>query len=581
MGRTPYLTRLALGRSAFERFVVPESPFDVEDDQDEGLFTTNQDTTQEYDESGRPINPVSKENKESQIRAMNEVLEVVGVTERKAKQQQAAPAPVVFNAEQWASMKSAEDDLGDDVFIVTEFVDTILTWWIDVLRRRIQAGLVDCSFPLTRILQNEWATFKTGSLSQKYHYLTAGLEMELLGNILAEFGTDPLRYGISCLRNKTRRLKIDDDQKAICYKIIEFLRVSGYLTIQLIFSPFTITSVLRQFRIVTDNFIPSYIRFLPWHDHSPYRWGWSPGSGLLPLRSRLLNIALSPVALCLVSYTATCCLHDLAHAVQSSSPSPTILTPAKGAIQITSARDLSPITQAVVKPLTSFRDFLLRATGWSHTAYLEGWQEEPPAAMPSTVSQTITSRDLLISLGATAQEAEEATRGMNSAAAETGQGSPAAAVPSQRTSYHDSGVPDAGRRQSMRRRRRRSPTFRTTRLSTLPADLLADRMKEMGWKMALLPLEILFHRAIVAAFEAGPMESLIAELSGRPMPEDKGVAGSVMAGVVSLGWRGLGSLMSKVGLCFAMEAAADAVVWGGVWYYVQRTGKEKCFWGRT
>ncbi|KAF4552379.1 Hypothetical protein D9617_10g073600 [Elsinoe fawcettii] len=553
MGRTPHLTRLALGRSPFERFVDPEVFFLGEHDD-----VLN---PQHYDESGKPRNSLSKSNREAQIRAMNEVLEVVGVTERKWKRQQEQPKPqLVFDAQSWTAMKTAEDDLGDDIFILTEFVDSVLTWWIDILRRRVQAGFVDCSVPFLSILRSEWNAFSTNSWSGKYYYLTAGLEMELLGNILAEFATDPLRYAIAWLRNKVRRAKLRPRQKRFCFQIVDFLRASGYLGIQLLFSPFTITSTLRQFRAVQDNFIPSYTRFVPLSDASPYRWGWSPGSSLLPGRTRALNTVLSPVALCLATYMATCFLHYVSYAIEHSSSSPAIVTPTKSEIDMTAIGQISHVVAAVTRPIVATRDFVLRVLGWSHSSFVQKYRNPPQP--PAATNDTITTEDLMISLGASSHEIDQATQRFGDPSRTLTLDGQAAAAPPQ----HPSHASSPSRRS---RKKRPPPTFRTTRLSTLPADLLGDRLKELGWKLALVPLEMLFHRSILIAFSQSQSGS------------QDGVARRLLASITETGWKGWGQIMSKVGLCFLLEAGMDVLVWFGVWSVTDWVGRRWCAWGMT
>ncbi|PNS17830.1 hypothetical protein CAC42_3225 [Sphaceloma murrayae] len=170
---------------------------------------------------------MAKNSKEAQMRAMNEVLEVVGVTERKFKADDVREMPrVTLTASEWNAIQSAEDDVGYDISILVEFVDSILTWWIDVLRRRMQAGLVDCSKPFATIILVEWTFFRETSLTGKYHYLTAGLELELLGNILAVHAEDPLWSCIAWLRRNIREARLHPYLSDCLYRAVDVFRAS-------------------------------------------------------------------------------------------------------------------------------------------------------------------------------------------------------------------------------------------------------------------------------------------------------------------------------------------------------------------
>ncbi|KAG8623348.1 hypothetical protein KVT40_008324 [Elsinoe batatas] len=564
MGRTPYLTRLALGRSAFERFVDPEFFFLGGH---HGGSASGASDPQDYDETAKPRNPLSKANKEAQIRAMNEILEVVGVTERKSKQDQHEETPeVVFSAETWATVKAAEDDLGEDFYLLTEFIDAVVTWWIDVLRRRMQAGLVDCSVPFMRILHLEWLSFRSSSWTEKYHYVTAGLEMELLGTILAEFATDPLRYAITWLRMKVRKARLRPRQKRFCFQSIEFLKASGYLGIQLLFSPFTVTSILCQFRAVEDRLVPSYSRFFPWSSASPYHWGFAAGTSSSPLGSRLLNTIVSPLSLYLIYHTTTCLLHDLAYAVEHSSSSPAIITPMKSEIDMAAISRINPLITSFTKPFVTARDFLLYHLSWSHTSFIKSYRD-PPASPPTT----ITTEDLLISLGAAPDEIPEATHRLI----------PLPPLQENHNRLADPSAQPLEHRSRSRPKKRPAPTFRTTRLSTLPADLLGDRIKTTVFKIVLIPLEILLHRSVLVAFsmaQSGATTSL--ELGGGN-ERDSGLAGRLLRSTKDEGQVGWGQILGKVGLCLLLEAGMEVVVWGVVWGGTEWVGRRWCAWGRT
>ncbi|KAI9681654.1 MAG: hypothetical protein M1829_000853 [Trizodia sp. TS-e1964] len=86
MGRQAYITRLALGRSAYEpperpaETSTPEAPSSPPSTNTLGTFGNQfHNYVQKYDSRGRPVNPASRAMSRILIRAQNDVLATVGV----------------------------------------------------------------------------------------------------------------------------------------------------------------------------------------------------------------------------------------------------------------------------------------------------------------------------------------------------------------------------------------------------------------------------------------------------------------------------------------------------------------------
>ncbi|KAK3109291.1 hypothetical protein LTR53_017611, partial [Teratosphaeriaceae sp. CCFEE 6253] len=80
MGRQQHLTRLALGRSAFQSSGDDEPGGDRTGLHGEGEATDGR-PAQQYDAKGRPVNPATAARNAEMRRAQNSILALVGVVE--------------------------------------------------------------------------------------------------------------------------------------------------------------------------------------------------------------------------------------------------------------------------------------------------------------------------------------------------------------------------------------------------------------------------------------------------------------------------------------------------------------------
>ncbi|KAG9196672.1 hypothetical protein G6011_01793 [Alternaria panax] len=133
MGRQAYLDKIAFGRSAFEptqsasqstEYVQLEaSQSDLPRRYHEA---TANNYIQLYDERGNPINPRSHQYGKKLRGAQNDVLASVGVVERRHAPADGFPRP----SQERLELLEAEDTVGNAVALATTLAENLCTWWI-------------------------------------------------------------------------------------------------------------------------------------------------------------------------------------------------------------------------------------------------------------------------------------------------------------------------------------------------------------------------------------------------------------------------------------------------------------------
>ncbi|KAF2810453.1 uncharacterized protein BDZ99DRAFT_520522 [Mytilinidion resinicola] len=141
MGRQAYLTRLALGRSAFE--VQDQSGLQAlqnshpQTAESEPLTTPINYYVQQYDERGHPVNPASREQGRILREAQNDVLAAIGVVERRTLPLSEDDIQLLCKKIDILDTMESENNAGDLVAAVSTLADVLCTWWIGSLRDRI------------------------------------------------------------------------------------------------------------------------------------------------------------------------------------------------------------------------------------------------------------------------------------------------------------------------------------------------------------------------------------------------------------------------------------------------------------
>ncbi|CAN9371538.1 hypothetical protein CUC08_Gglean006408 [Alternaria sp. MG1] len=140
MGRQAYLDKIAFGRSAFEPTQSASQSTEyvqLESSQSEIPRRYHEATAnnyvQLYDERGNPINPRSHQYGKKLRGAQNDVLASVGVVERRHSPADAFPGSSVERLE----LLEAEDTVGNAIALATTLTENLCTWWIGSIRERI------------------------------------------------------------------------------------------------------------------------------------------------------------------------------------------------------------------------------------------------------------------------------------------------------------------------------------------------------------------------------------------------------------------------------------------------------------
>jgi hypothetical protein len=140
MTRLSSFERTALGRSAFEQplrdengdFIINPHAFD----------TNAPSYVQQFNESGRPINPESTRDERRLRRAQNEILQVVGVTRsRHAREQQRLRSDKPSEAE-IVELLEDENSLGSLLRTVWTIPMDLSVWWLVSHRYRLLVSLL-------------------------------------------------------------------------------------------------------------------------------------------------------------------------------------------------------------------------------------------------------------------------------------------------------------------------------------------------------------------------------------------------------------------------------------------------------
>jgi hypothetical protein len=168
MGRLTHLTRLALGRSPFE---------DLETNQDVDRLPARDDPEQrqQYDSKGRPINQRTLDTEAEVRHAQNEILELVGVVEKKDKMVQDEGAKYQDMRQLLRQKMKLEDDIGRGISTISEFVCPLLRMWVVGFIARLQTGIYPSDLPLSEILAHEWHGLTRDGLVRGFPRLFLGL----------------------------------------------------------------------------------------------------------------------------------------------------------------------------------------------------------------------------------------------------------------------------------------------------------------------------------------------------------------------------------------------------------------------
>ncbi|KAK4615295.1 hypothetical protein CLAFUW4_10079 [Fulvia fulva] len=276
MGRQQYLNRLAFGRSAFED---PEPVIEAEqrpqEDGDDGEYR------QQYDSKGRPVNPAVDAIDAELRKAQNEVLELVGVVERKDQSDRATEVRNRASREQRQALLFAENDNGEVLEYTLSPISFFSHLWAESILQRVHVGFYDTSRSMWDIIASECRAVRTASGNQRLAMILPGL-----GDTIAHLCVRmPL---ILAAEQIVGRLQTYFSRRCKSRKSRERMYTALIIGFQTFLAAIDIALLPMEFHCSAQRLglapqlplIPPLKAFLPWHRDSFHRFGWLPLLGL-------------------------------------------------------------------------------------------------------------------------------------------------------------------------------------------------------------------------------------------------------------------------------------------------------------
>ncbi|KZF24601.1 hypothetical protein L228DRAFT_99956 [Xylona heveae TC161] len=278
MGRQAYITRLALGRSAYEAPEESEPAGSVPHaGQNSSIRPTNEidagnegsDYVQLYDHRGHPTNPASKASARTLIKAQNDVLATVGVcvgVQGDGKLTSPSTKLEDLSGSERAKVKLVmeENEVGLWIRSVSSFLESTGMWPIMALKNRIQVLRPYSQVSFVELLKAQWR--QTRALSFLFPGFVAqsasvvfGVASDIL--FIGSANLFPLllaKHGISRRHPRASR-----------YSIL-FVRTLAEIMPYLIIYPFEIFVALQILHLIPPwPLLPPLRSFIPFSSASP------------------------------------------------------------------------------------------------------------------------------------------------------------------------------------------------------------------------------------------------------------------------------------------------------------------------
>ncbi|KAK6393809.1 hypothetical protein LTR65_002186 [Meristemomyces frigidus] len=302
MGRQQHLTRLALGRSAFQ---------DPDDDSGFVAEATNtaQSTSQpanggyvqQHDSKGRPVNPATQARNAEMRRAQNSVLVLVGVVESRERSEHHNEIRFRHIREARHALLKEEQDRGEDLDLLASVVTTFFSWWADCLLQRFLIGLYDAKIPFAEVVGSEWQNLWSGGLKGAHSTLFPGA-VPYLAYLAARVCLDvvvsePVNRVSELVWKKPIRRQTRQRLDAALHCVYATLRIATDLPLL----PLCYYATAQQLGLAPAwPLLPPMKSYLPWHPTSVHSFGWKHMVGI-----PLLGVFCSPAALLLVRLALT------------------------------------------------------------------------------------------------------------------------------------------------------------------------------------------------------------------------------------------------------------------------------------
>lgn len=280
MGRQQYLTRLALGRSAFESI-------DDEDDQpskphqpEDGRYI------QQYNEKGWPSNPKIDSFNAEMRKAQNDVLALIGVVERRDKSHRLEQQENRWIRERRSRLLQFEHERGeifDYIFYPVGFLSHL---WTDAFIQRIQIGFYSADRSMLDILSAEWRTLFSGGFKNALATIFPGFGDAVLHTLIRL----PLIVAVEQLTGRIqsyvqkRRFKRKTAKRL--FLAVSVLFEVALLGIDVALLPMEFHARAQRLGLLPSSpLLPPWRSFLPWHWTSFHQFGWKSLFGVVVLKS--------------------------------------------------------------------------------------------------------------------------------------------------------------------------------------------------------------------------------------------------------------------------------------------------------
>lgn len=521
MGRSQYLTRLALGRSAFqveepaEQLQVNGNGGQNGEEEPSGQSLSPADYAQLYDSKGRPYNPNTQRLNSELRAAQNDILSLVGVVEKKDTSDLREEMRRMYMRQSRRAMLAEENDRGELLEYAIVPIKFFARLWTDAFVQRVQVGLYDPGSSMAEILSQEWRSLHTGNARHTLASLFPGLG-DTIAHILIRL---PLILGVEQFTGQlqkltgTRRFSRKTTQKA--YWAISFLYEALLLAIDVGMLPMEYYASAQRSRLAPAMpLFPPPRSFLPWDQTSFHQFGWKHLVGVALFRS-----FTSPAALLLIQRIV--CFDTDEEAV----PVLSLLTD----FRYPSIND-SPST--VKRPECSHDP-----VGW--IAY-HTWRVR--AYILKTCNWNLVKRS---------------TR-----PGEDDHENNTLAFHPDRSSY---------------------PTWRSTDLAQLVPRAFNDLLRNFFHRIWTLPFDSLLYRSIATTYVASPLTlktpgalaaapHLYATFGGGPVSQ------LLRSPASSATWSAAGTYLNRLGLALALHTSVDTILLFGIYSFTRYLGRTQFAW---
>ncbi|KAK4897623.1 hypothetical protein LTR27_004769 [Elasticomyces elasticus] len=518
MGRQQHLTRLALGRSAFQDADDGETA-QVEREQDTAVHGATSGYVQQYDSKGRPVNPLIDARNAETRRAFNSVYSVIGVVEARETSRQASERRArEKKREERLTLLRAEDHSGCNIESVAAVAEPMAVMWINNLTWRYQLGLYDHRHSFTHQVRATWSLASHGGWQGACSALLAGAVADQL-HYFARIAFNDVMTVVrgrsqSWHGMKLRRLRP-------LGRVLQCLEIYWARVQQLGLAP-------------ALPLLPPLGFLLPWHPDSFHAFGWRP----------VLNI---PVVGLLTSPAVLLLLGTIARDAHTSADLP-ISYRSASVLYHQDETYLEVETQPA--PPISF-EWLFHQAYKARVSLLAwcGWDlvtMKTAVALQTSLSAPATWLQALYNQHPRDTDLDDHTYENLIVLGENHLG-PQPAI-----------------------------TYRSTTLAHLPVKFLASCVDTMIFKLWTLPLDTFILRAIAASYIAASLPMTTEAVAAAPRLSS---AIQFWRPSTSLNSKSFASYAGKIGLGVATQVALDLVIFGGLYGMVRFEGARKFGWG--